>query len=172
MDKENVKQSFVNARQIFGLLSLIDENKDNPNASLKNVLSQFEERYKVNINDHYFCNQHTLIILLVTHLMTPKETFFETIPEISIKKLSNQWNIPSNVLTDITLKTLVRRMRNSICHANFEISEDLKISFIDINPRDNNDKLSIEFTSDEIFGFMRAFSYFILTNDVELLNLK
>ena len=170
--KIDIKSIITLQRINNNLLALIDNTKTQKDISLKQLLDQLYSPYeKINPNyreEHSFYNQYQMISSLYTYIVLPKESFFDLIPDkLIVSELNRKWGI-TTITPTYTLKKFIRRMRNEISNENIKFTQNLNFIFTDTNQRKPNDSFTITISQVQLSDFIQAFSYWCITEDVEL----
>ena len=115
-----------------------------------------------------------MISSLYTFIALPKEVIWESIPaEMTINELNekwgfkNGWKISKGEISNLKFRYLVRRLRNGINHGRINCNEELTFTIIDINPKDENDRIDFEIKKDSLINLIRVLGAWIM-DDIEL----
>lgn len=170
MNKNTLKSFIAIMRQTQGMIGIIDHNRDKPNLKLSEIHALFEQDYKLNPREHYFNNQYMMISSLLSYLVLPKEVYFDSIPDIRLKDLNDNWglnDLSPPQLTFMYLRTFLRRMRNAIVHGNIEVTENLNFIFIDEDKYKSGDKpFKVSMQAENIQNFSQSLAWWIMTEEI------
>jgi len=150
-----MRKSVATVAYINGLLLTTLENKltNNPNQS---ILDFYEEFKKNNNEDFYLGNYGLAISMLYTTLVLPKEIWRKSENELKGMKVACDWEKKFNIEIPFDNKTytFIRCMRNTLSHANFEISiEKNKYLFWDSYPNKAR-HFQVSITHKDLFDFI------------------
>lgn len=129
--------------------------QENQNKTVQQLIDEFALRYD-NIG---LLNPGTLFMASYLMFLYPKES------EIRRKILDDiilpDYKILKEGIVKKNIKdNFLRRIRNSIAHANFEIKNNLDIIFRDVNPKDITDEFEIEI---QLYQFGKFLNNFMLS---------
>ena len=172
MDQNSVNSLICRVRQTNGLLQLIDAHKNNPSITLGEIQQKFKDQYGISPadNDFAFYNQHQLLNSLSAYLCMPSEKFYNALPEIPITSLPSGWGTEglffsgSLKLKTLSLKALIRHLRNAVSHGHISICHELLFEF-------HNRNYTVVFNHVNLHHFCQALAYWCITKDVTLAKL-
>ena len=156
--------TIATVRMTNRFLALVDSYRGNKTVTLHEVMEIFSDPYRsvgFNPETHSFYNQQQLLTSMWAFIVLPKERFFEDLPGDKIRELNKKWGL-SGLEMDVGLDFFVRKLRNSISHARFSVSEELLFTFAD------NAKFKFSIDGESLQIFVQAFAYWVLTKDIEL----
>lgn len=129
-------------------------NSKNQNKTVQQLRNEFALKNE-NVD---LLNPGTLFMATYLMFLYPKESEIKNVNWDEIKlpdyKVLKAGTIKGNIKTNF-----LRRIRNSIAHANFEITNNLDIIFRDINPK-GTDEFEIEI---QLYKFSEFINSFMLT---------
>jgi hypothetical protein len=144
---------------IQGIISLlwIQEclNSKNQNKTVQQLRNEFALKTE-NVN---LLNPGTLFMATYLMFLYPKESEIKN-ANLDEIKLPDYKVLKAGKVKENSKTNFLRRIRNSIAHANFEITNNLDIIFRDINPKDITDKFEIEI---QLYKFGEFINSFMLT---------
>jgi len=112
----------------------------------------WERTFDTKDKGHRLLNNSVLMMAAYLYFVYPKER----LQEIELKDISiNDFEIIEQE-TEHDKKKLIRRIRNSIAHANYEI-ENNEIRFFDWRLHDNSDKIKFKIASVDFGSFIEQF---------------
>ena len=156
--------TIATVRMTNHFLGLVDSYRGNKTVTLHEVIEKFSEPYRsagFNPETHAFLNQHQMLTSMWAFIVLPKEGFYDDLPTHQIRELDIRWGL-SGLEMDVDLKVFVRKLRNSISHARFSVSEELLFAFSD------NGNFEFSIKEENLQMFVQAFAYWVLTKDIEL----
>jgi HEPN pEK499 p136 len=117
MNEEEVNRLICGVRQVNGMLQLLDEEKNNPSITLRQIQDQFASQYGIHPSekDFAFYNQHQFLTSLLAYLCMPSEKFYDELPDTKISSLPSGWGTQGLLFTG-SLKEFVKHLRNSVSH--------------------------------------------------------
>lgn len=153
---EDINDSETVLAQVWQLRSFLMEFhetlKESPDKSLKSFYSDWCKVMDVEESYNVF-SQGVYITMLYGMIVYPKQAFFEQIPD-NISFNNDKWGNPTivewtNSRNNKDVRTLTRRLRNSLSHYRFRIeSSEKDYSFIfEDETTDKNDRMKIRFSS-------------------------
>ena len=164
MSNFDPKNTIAFIRMTNQLLGLVDAYKGDKEITLHEVLEKFSEPYRkigFDLEKHAFFNQHQMLTSMWAFIVLPKEGFYDELPDRSILELDAKWGLSDSEI-DVDLKYFVRKLRNSISHARFKVSEDLSFTFMDKN------NFNFQINANDLQMFVQALAYWVMTKDDEL----
>lgn len=192
MNPENVRSIIALQRINNQLLGIIDSAKDMEDIKLKQILNALYAPYESvepNYRDnHRFLNQYQFISSLYTYIVLPKESFFDSIPDIKTDSLKNGWGINKLSLPYDSkcpksskpkkcdspcykLKCFLRHIRNAVSHGRIEFTEQMDFTFTDIDPKSKEITFQAQLSAKELIDFNQALAYWCITQDINLTQL-
>lgn len=165
-EKTIIKQVSLNLNFLGSFIVEIDQN---PEKTIKDFFEDWQKSVGWDQKDNYsLFNQGVIITHLYGILIYPKEIFWEDIPKIKISNINNDKWGNFDILeyrdekdsSEINLKFIIRKLRNSLSHGDFVINNNMDIIFNDL------DKFSIKFKIGELQKFTNELRRIIISTDL------
>lgn len=122
----------------------------------------WERTFETEDRGHRLLNNSVLMMAAYLYFVYPKER----LQEIDLKDISiNDFEIIEQE-TEHDKEKLIRRIRNSVAHANYEIDNN-EITFSDWRPHDKSDKIKFKIASVDFGTFIEQFRLEIYKQKVE-----
>jgi hypothetical protein len=138
-----------------------------PDTTIKEFYYRYERRLgaEPQVGRNVAFTPGALLGILYILIVFQKEMTFDNLPSIPIDKLSpDEWgNLSAQVLEPgKDLKYLIRRMRNSLSHANVEIADDFSFIFSDKEPKELSFSFVVKMTMEDLQKFVSQLTRVVL----------
>ena len=127
------------------------------------------------------CSLGAILGYLYCGILLPKENWFDLLPDIEIAQLDSSWSlkdisIDAPKTKNLTLRHLVRRIRNSLGHGNviFHVPEKITdrkkqwtettLEFNDVNPREPSDTFHVIISLDNLIKVVKKIQSIVHAN--------
>lgn len=136
------------------LISLQDKYKENPSMTIKEFFDLWNKENSSILDRFNLYHQGTLLSCLYGIVVMTKENFCNHLPDETAENDAFKFKPILLENSDKKLQVFVGRIRNSLSHGRFEISDDLRFIFRDRHKRSTEDEFIVEFDQMELIKFL------------------